>query len=86
MNTAEVIEERLKEASLSEYERSLWSDVLKNMNEGDLQAVLDFIGFDHHAVRVATDNLMAKAEALDSGDLQKWAKVLENEKSVIKSI
>ena len=86
MITRQAIEEKLKGASLSDDEMSLWSDTLEGMNEKDLQAVMDFIGFDSHAVRLATDNLIAKTEALGSGDFQKWDKVLEDEKSVIKSI
>jgi hypothetical protein len=86
MNIKQIIGEKLKEASLSEFEVSLWSEVLDNMNEKELQAVFDFIQFDNNALRVATDNLVAKTEAWDSGDLKKWTIVLENEKSLIQSI
>ena len=86
MNAKQAIEEKLKGASLSEAETSLWSETLENMGEKDLEAVLDFINFDSSAIRVATDNLISKTEAWDSGDINKWVNVLESEKSVIQSI
>jgi hypothetical protein len=81
----ETIEGKLRNASLSAYEMSIWLDVLGNLDEANLQAVHNFINSDGEAIRMATDSLVAKKEAWNSGDIKRWSKALENDRVIIES-
>ena len=83
MTTQETIKDKLQSASLPEYEMSLWEGIMKNLPENMLQDVLEVFNSRTDGIRMLTDNLIAKTDALKSGDIEQWQKILENDKTVI---
>ncbi len=86
MTTEESIKEKLQSASLSEYEMSLWEGVVKSLPENMLQDILEVFNVSPEATRTLTDNLVVKTDALKSGDIREWEKVLENDKAIIAGV
>jgi hypothetical protein len=86
MTTEEIIKDKLKFASLSEYEMSLWSSVLKNLPENMRQDILEVFNLKLDGVRILTDNLVLKTEALKNGNIEQWEKILKNDETIINSV
>lgn len=86
MDTAEKINRKLKTASLSDHQMSLWVDVIKTLPESSLKDILDFINLDNKAIQILTENLVAKEGAFKSNDINQWEKVLQNDVRIVNSI
>jgi|GEM_PF-6025814 len=86
MNTLQIIIEKLKTFSLPDSQMALWTDVLNNLSEKSLKDILNFIDSDSHAVSILTDNLIAKEEAIKSGDIKQLEQVLQNDTVIVNSI
>lgn len=85
MTASEEIKVKLQSASLSEFEVALWENVVGNLPENMRKDILDVFNASVDGVRILTDNLVAKTQALKSGDIKQWGKVLEGDKSIIEN-
>lgn len=83
MNSDETIKNKLLAASLSESEMALWERTLGNMDENMKIDVLSAFNVTPDGVRILTDNLVVKTQALNSGDIKEWERVLEGDKAII---
>jgi len=79
----EKIVNALQVASLTEAEMKLWKDTLEHLSEQMKNDIFEAFSARPDGVRLLTDNLVAKVEALKSGDIQQWEKVLEGDKAII---
>ena len=85
MDTQQTLKEILKKSALSEYQLSLWSEVIQTLPESSLRNILDFLNQDKDGAAILTDNLVRKEEAFRTGDVEKWGRVLENDAVVVNS-
>ena len=76
----------IKEASLSSSQVGLWERVVKELPEGVLGNILDFLqrNPDNGAIFL-TNNLEEKIKALGSSDMIKWEEILKGEKENLKN-
>lgn len=86
MNTLQLIIDKLRSAFLPDSQISLWTEVLDNSSEESLKDILAFIDADEKAISILTDNLLAKEEAIRSGDIEKFEQVLKNDAATINSL
>lgn len=75
----------LSKKSLSFFNSQNWEFMLKELPEESCRDILEFIEENPKGVDILTENLSEKIEALKNKDIQKWLKVLGDEKQLFQS-
>lgn len=78
----EKILKTIQKQSLSFAELKNWRVVLENIPENLCVDILEFIENNPEGLRILTDNLNEKVEALEKKDIKKWEEILEKEKQL----
>lgn len=80
VNIKEKILEIIQKQPLSFADSKNWRVVLENIPEELCVDILEFIESNSEGLRILTNNLNKKVEALEKKDTKKWEEILEEEK------
>lgn len=72
----------LSKKSLSFSNSQNWNFMLEKLPQESCKDILEFIEENPKGVEILTKNLNEKMEALENKDIQKWTKILNNEKQL----
>lgn len=86
MDIKQLIIEKLKNASLPDFQMTLWVDVLDSLSEEQAKDILNFTEADNRAISILTKNLIEKEQVIRSGDIEQFEQTLKNDISVVNSV
>ncbi len=75
------LEQFIKNSSLSDEDKNLWSLVLGKLNDEQAKIFSDFIEDKEENLHLITQNIKAKKEALEKGDEKMMEDILEQEEN-----
>ncbi|MEX1064056.1 MAG: hypothetical protein WED06_01825 [Candidatus Paceibacterota bacterium] len=75
------LEQYIKDSSLSEEDKGLWSSILEQLDDDQAKVFIDFINGKEENLQLLTHNIKAKKEALEKGDDKLLEKILKQEEN-----
>ena len=85
-NSKETILAIINNSSLSEEQKNIWQGFLENLDEQLAAPIAETIQDDDSALRLLTENIQDKLEALASENPDAWKNVIQKEKEILEKV